>query len=356
MHPLLVASSGRPSSAAVCTAGIMLAVASATFLPAPPRAAAAPPLPRFEVIPLPDAAVELSLDGIQRVGWHFDADSPRPYFFPFRSPFGGLLTRMGHPGAENHDHHRSIWFAHHDVDGHSFWQDESGCTIRQDFWMVQDDGNTEGVFAARLSWLDPTGTPLLQQDLVAALRSAGSDDHALEIQTTLHPAEGREQVTLGKTNFGFLAVRVARSISDFFGGGTLTSSEGLVGEPAIFGTKAAWIDYSGPVGIGRGATRSSIMEGITFFDHPDNPRYPARWHVRADGWMGASFCFDDAWELSDAAPLSLRYLLYAHRGGASDAPISTVQHAFHERPGWRIRPSTPAEKHRQWVVERTAAP
>jgi hypothetical protein len=356
MHPLLVASSGRPSSAAVCTAGIMLAVASATFLPAPPRAAAAPPLPRFEVIPLPDAAVELSLDGIQRVGWHFDADSPRPYFFPFRSPSGGLLTRMGHPGAENHDHHRSIWFAHHDVDGHSFWQDESGCTIRQDFWLVQDDGDDEGVLAVQLTWLDPSGTPLLEQQLIASLREAGSDEHALEIQTTFRPAEGRDQVVLGKTNFGLLAVRVARSISEFFGGGTLTSSEGATGEPAIFGNRAAWVDYSGPVGVGQGNARQTQTEGITFFDHPANPHYPSRWHVRADGWMGASFCFDEAWPLTQDSPLTLRYLLYAHRGGAADAPIADVQAAFHARPGWTARPAGSGESHRQWVVERAEAP
>lgn len=315
-----------------------------------------PQVPRFELTPQPDASIHFTIDGEHQLGWHYDTDAPRPFFFPFRSPSGALLTRMGHPGAENHDHHRSIWFAHHDVDGHSFWQDESGCTIRQDFWMVQDDGDVEGVFAARLSWLDPSGTPLLQHDLVAALQQAGNDEHALEIQSSFRPADGREQVTLGKTNFGFLAVRVARSISDFFGGGTLTNSEGLVGEPAIFGTPATWVDYSGPVGVGLGKARTSEIEGITFFDHPENPRHPARWHVRADGWMGASFCFDDAWELTGDAPLTLRYLLYAHRGGAIDAPINSVQHAFHQRPGWQIRPSNSTEKHRQWVVERVATP
>jgi hypothetical protein len=72
--------------------------------------------------------------------------------------------------------------------------------------------------------------------------------------------------------------------------------------------------------------------------------------------MGASFCFDDAWELTGDAPLTLRYLLYAHRGGAIDAPINSVQQAFHQRPGWQIRPSNSTEKHRQWVVERVATP
>ena len=314
-----------------------------------------PAVPRFDVTPWPDASIGLTDQGREQVRWHFDPDAPRPFFFPFRSPSGGLLTRMGHPGAENHDHHRSIWFAHHDVDGHSFWQDESRCTIRQDFWMVQNPGDDEGVLAVRLSWLDPQGVPLVRQDLVAALRAEGSGGHALEIQASFLPADGREEVTLGKTNFGLLAVRVARSVSDYFGGGTITNSAGLVGEPAIFGTRAAWVDYSGPVTSGRGETRRTDTAGITFHDHPANPRYPSHWHVRADGWMGASFCFEEPWHLSAANPLTLRYLLYAHRGPADEAPLSDVHASFSHRPGWTIRPAAAGEPHRQWVVERTAA-
>src|SRR5262245_63592822 len=82
----------------------------------------------------------------------------------------------------------------------------------------------------------------------------------VELQSTFRPAA--ESLEFGKTNFGFLAVRVARSLSCHFGGGVLTSSEGAVGEPAIFGKPAKWMDYSGPVP--KGGT-----QGITYFDHLD---------------------------------------------------------------------------------------
>jgi hypothetical protein len=65
----------------------------------------------------------------------------------------------------------------------------------------------------------------------------------VEIQTTFRPTA--EQLEFGKTNFGFFAVRVAKAISAFFGGGVLTSSAGAIGEPAIFGKAASWMDYSG---------------------------------------------------------------------------------------------------------------
>lgn len=331
---------------------LLLAALTMAFLPASPLSAA--DLPRCEVTPLPGQTVEFAINGEERARWHFGNDAPRPFCFPFRSPDGGLLTRMGHPGAENHDHHLSIWFAHHDVDGLSFWQDESGCTIRQQFWMVQESGNDEGLLAVRLEWLDHNGDAILDQDMVAALLPLSNGEHALEIQSTFRPAAGREVVTLGQTNFGFLAVRVAASLSAFFGDGTLTNSEGLTGEPAIFGTPAAWVDYSGSVAVGRGDQRRATSAGITYFDHPANPRFPTRWHVRSDGWMGASFCFDASCDVTTDEPLTLRYLLYAHRDTAVDAAerIADVQQAFQARPGWNVRPATSSEPHRQWVVTR----
>jgi hypothetical protein len=36
--------------------------------------------------------------------------------------------------------------------------------------------------------------------------------------------------------------------------------------------------------------RVAVTEGITYFDHAKNPSYPSHWHVREDGWMGASLC------------------------------------------------------------------
>src|SRR5262249_54023919 len=53
-------------------------------------------------------------------------------------------------------------------------------------------------------------------------------------------------------------------------------------------------------------------EGITFFDHPTNPRAPVSWHVRDDGWMSPAFCLREAYALRKAAPLRLRYALHVH--------------------------------------------
>lgn len=319
-------------------------------IPQPLAAQQPPAIPRCEVLPLPGDQVSLRIDGVERTRWHFAGSYPRPFFYPFRGPGGESLTRMGHPGAPNHDHHRSIWLAHHDVQGTGFWADQTDARVRQKSWYAYEDGDEEGVMAVQLGWYDGAGRELLDSDLVAALRPDDDGQQQLELQITLRPGSQMESVTLNKTNFGLLAVRVARSLSAHFGGGQLSDSEGRRGEPAIFGQTARWMDYSGPVAVGRGPDRRATVEGITLFDHPRNPRYPTAWHVRDDGWMGASFCLHEPFTIAADKPLVLRYLLDAHRGPYQQQRAESVHAAFAARPGFRIARST--RPHRQYDVTR----
>lgn len=305
---------------------------------------------RVELIPLPDNQVSFQVDGLEATRWHFDPKYPRPFFYPFNGPSGGTLTRMGHPGAQNHDHHRSIWFAHHKVNGLNFWAEGTGTAIRQKYWYRYRDGDKEAVMASVLGWYDAEGKEIMEQDLVAATIPLENGEHLLEIQITMRPAAGREKVVLDQTNFGFLAVRVAKTLSHTFGGGQLTSSEGLVGEEAIFGKPARWMDYSGPVPTGTGPGRGTTTEGITYFDHPENPRYPTAWHVRSDGWMGAAFCLAEAHTITSDTPLTLRYLLHAHGGGYDPDRAASVADDFAQRRGFEIAKSK--QPHRQFEVWR----
>ena len=149
---------------------------------------------RCELIPLPGNQVSFHVEGIEQTRWHFGAEAPRPFFFPFRGPSGASLTRMGHPGAENHDHHRSIWFAHHDVNGFDFWGDRKPGVLRQAHWFAYEDGNEEAILASKLLWTHPTEGDQMEQELVAALRPGADGEMALEIQVTLRPAGNRERV------------------------------------------------------------------------------------------------------------------------------------------------------------------
>jgi len=307
---------------------------------------------RCQIVPLPGHQVSFQIDGQERLRWHFGESYPRPFFYPLRGPSGSALTRMGHPGASNHDHHRSIWFAHHKVSGIDFWSDGTAARIRQKMWLRYRNGEREAVMATLLGWYDShDARPLLEQELIAAVLPGENGETFLELQTSLRPTS--QTLEFGETNFGFLAVRVAASISAHFGGGELTSSEGARGEENIFGKPACWMDYSGPVPAGQqtdSAPMHATTEGITYFDHPANPSYPSSWHVREDGWMGASVCRGTARTTSKAEPLTLRYLLHAHSGQVDPVAAERIADDFAQRPGFVVSRAT--AKHQQFEVER----
>lgn len=307
------------------------------------------PIPRCEIVPLAGHQVSLRIDGVETVVWHHGGAYERPFFFPFNGPSGSSLTRIGHPGAENHDHHRSVWFAHQDIEGSDFWSNRSPARIRQKHWYRYVDGDNEATMAVRLGWYDGK-VEVMDSDVVASLRPINDGQYTLELQLTCRVPRKRESVKLGKTNFGFLAVRVAKSISAYFGDGTISNSEGNVGEEQIFGKRARWIDYSGSVAVGRGASRTRTTEGITYFDHPDNPRYPSYWHVREDGWMGASFCMHEGLTIEPDRPLNLRYLLHAHTGGHDVVRAKAIAKRFGESPRFVISKAT--RPHHQYEVTR----
>lgn len=305
---------------------------------------------RCELIPLADHQVSFQMDGEERLRWHYDSKYPRPFFYPLNGPAGTSLTRMGHPGAENHDHHRSVWFANHDVDGFTFWADGKGTQIRQKHWYAYEDGDDEAIMGCVLGWYDSEGNERMTQDVVAALIPGNRGEYELELQTEFRPARQQTTVALGKTNFGFLAVRVAKSISEHFGGGKLTDCKGNVGEPNIFGKRSKWMDYSGPVAFGSDGLRQVAVEGVTYHDHPENPRYPTHWHVRSDGWMGASFGMQEGLELTSEKPLRLRYLIEVHSGGIDPKRANATHMRFAQRSGFVIQRSK--RPHRQYEVAR----
>ena len=105
-------------------------------------------LPRCQIVPLPDHQAAFQIDGAERVRWHFGPQYPRPFFFPLLGPSRQPLTRMGHPGAPDHDHHRSIWFAHYKVLGIDFWSDRTTARIEQKHWLAYEDGPMEAALAA----------------------------------------------------------------------------------------------------------------------------------------------------------------------------------------------------------------
>ena len=276
--------------------------------------------PRVQVVPLPDGRASFQFDGTEKLRYHYAKRHTRPFWFPLIGPAGRPLTRITHPHDPNgHSHHKSIWIAHHDVNGLDFWSDSTRTRIVHDAVVCYDDGPDAASMTVRNRWLDGDGRRVLAETRTTRLIPLRDGELFVDIELTFTATDG--SVTFGKTPFGFLGVRVAKTIGVHDGGGTIRNSEGGVNEKQVLWKRARWVDYSGPIA-------PDAHNGITLMDHPTNPRYPTYYHVRNDGWMGASFCYENPCSLAPKQSLKLKYRLYGHKGDRSPADIDAVWKRF----------------------------
>jgi hypothetical protein len=184
--------------------------------------------PRVQALPDGADRAGLWIDGDERVGLVFGRGGPRPYFDPVLGPTGRRLTRFGHPNPIGHEHHRSVWFGHEKVGGSNFWSERPGATVEivHRHILAYRDGPEWAGLAAEWDWR-ADGTTLLRHSIIAAIEPREDGGYSLDLQSRF--AEAGRPIELEKTNFGFLGVRVAKTMSEQFGGGRLTSAEGATG-------------------------------------------------------------------------------------------------------------------------------
>jgi hypothetical protein len=262
--------------------------------------------PAVQVTPLPDDQATFTFRQRELVRYHHGPQTWRPFLYPVNGPSGQSLTRMGHPhDPHGHSHHNSVWIAHNDVDGHNFWSDRAaaGRIVHQKV-VGFEDGNEAATISTHNRWQLDIQTKM-EDYRRFRVQPLASGESLIEIDVHLHAAG--KPVTLGKTPFGLVSVRMAKSIGVHDGAGRIRNSEGGVNEAGVFWKQARWCDYSGAIAQG-------IVEGITLMDHPGNVNHPTVFHVRDDGWMGSSLTFDGPRTIEPGSPLRLRYGLYVHAG------------------------------------------
>lgn len=260
-----------------------LGVVGASFageVPLPPFR----PVPAAQAVPLPHHEIAFERDGFELARFHYDPNDIRPFVFPVLGPAGRSLTRMGHPrDPATHSHHNSVWISHNDVNGVSFWEDRGKGRIIVQRVEAFEDGPDEAAVITVAQWR-AEGVPLMNERRRTAMHLLSDGEWLLIIDLQLVPS-GTNSVTLGKTPFGLLGVRMAKPIGVHDGGGMIRNAEGGVNEKGVLWKPTRWADYSGPI-------TASAREGITVMDHPSNPNHPSVFHARDDGWMGASLTFD----------------------------------------------------------------
>jgi hypothetical protein len=290
--------------------------------PTPTACAQPKPAPRVQAVPQPYDQIAFQRDGAEIARYHFGPTLRRPFVFPLIGPSGRSLTRMGHPHDPiTHSHHNSVWISHNDVNGISFWADTGknvGRIVHQKIEKLTDDDSEASVTAVN-AWIDESAKrTLLTERRKTSVQLLDKGEWLLILDLQF---EAKETVTLGKSPFGLVGVRMAKSIGVNDGNGTIRNSAGQVNEKEVFWKPAKWVDYSG-------AITAKAVEGITLLDHPDNPNHPSVFHVRNDGWMGASLTFAGPRTIEPGKSLRLRYGLYVHGGQPSIEALEERWAAF----------------------------
>jgi hypothetical protein len=336
----------RRSRLLVTLGAILAATAiSATIPAAETPLPDARPVPDMQVLPLPYDQAGFEHLGRELTRYHFGLELRRPYWYPIIGPGGRSLTRMNMPGdpgrsltqaaqpqdpnkpedPSGHSHQTSVWISHKDVNGIDFWRDGgpiAGQIVHQPGreGLQYEDGPPAASLLTLNHWNDPQGKTLIIERRRTTVKPGGEGSWWMIIDLQLE-APQRGQATLGKTPFGPLGVRMAKTIGVTDGGGRILNSEGHRNEAEAFRKPARWIDYSGPISNQESA-------GIVLMDHPANPRHPTPFMVRDNGWMGASLTLNEPLTIVPKEPLRLRYALWVHAGVPDAAELDRQWQAF----------------------------
>lgn len=273
-------------------------------------------------------------------GYQVDS-AGRPVVYPVIGPAGDRMTRrfplepVGPNEADDHDHHRSLWLTHGEVNGIDFWIDDPGSgVIRQTGQSDEIDAHGRAVLTTRNRWESAAGEPVCDDVRRWAFWVDG-DRRIIDLDVTLQANHG--DVRFGDTKEGTFGMRVAGTMKVDAGlGGQITNDQGQVNAEA-WGQRSAWVDYNGPV--------NGRKVGITMHAHPSGFGHPCRWHVRTYGlfaanpfgkhhFIGGDKQPDVVLEKGDSMRLSYRLVLYVGPHDTKRSEADSRAYANEPRTPW----------------------
>ncbi len=268
----------------------------------------------------------------------------KPFLHPLRSTHGTIVTRrfpMEEVEGESrdHKHQRGLWFAHSNVNGFDFWNNESTYTTpnRGRIQLNRVDklrsGAKHGSIGVSFDWKDPSGNILLTENRTMTFY-ADPVNRIIDFDFELMAAT---DVTFGDVKDGIFGMRVASGLESTrpviplnpARTGTMVNSDGAFGEKDCWGKRVSWMDYFGTV--------DGEKVGIAIFDNPANSRR-GYWHSRDYGLFAINITgakefthdphADASLRLSPGDRLRLRYRVVIHPGDYKDAEIAELYSAY----------------------------
>ena len=279
--------------------------------------------------------VRVSFDGKLFTEYHYQ-DVSRPFLYPIIGPTGQNVTR-NYPmkevagEAKDHVHHRALYFAHGDVNGVDFWAETvhrgkvPGLTVHEKFLELKS--GKIGIIKAQNTLMTGDRKKQVGTETFTIQFSKNGDKLFIDFAVEIAATHGK--IVIGDTKEGTMAIRLAstmrvRAVDKSPGKGQIVTSAGVTGKDA-WGTKAAWVDYYGPV--------KDTTVGVAIFDHPTNLRHPTWWHVRDYGLFAANPFGKRYFErledktagnhtIAAGKSLTQSYRFYFHKGDTKQAKVA----------------------------------
>jgi hypothetical protein len=286
--------------------------------------------------------IDVMIGGRPFTVFYFDPAIAKPYLSPLQSAQGTIVTRSfpmdPSISGEDHDepHQRAMYFAHGDINGYDFWGEAAfprwsdhpqatfGRTVFRELSEIRG-GPDSGTFRAGFALLTPDGRMIAAEDQFYTFRG---DDQVRIIDCEFTISANHGPVKFGDTKEGTFAIRLVKALDS--PPGRMVNSAGAIGEKAVWGKHADWVNYDGNV--------AGEDLGVAIFDSPANLRHPTHWHARHYGLLAANpfgireFTHDrhqdGSYVLAAGESLTLRYRVFIHHGDFQQADVANAYRQY----------------------------
>jgi hypothetical protein len=286
--------------------------------------------------------IDVLVGGRPFTSYYFGAAAAKPYLFPLRSALGTVVTR-GFPmvtdiPGEDHDepHQRAMYFGHGDINGYDFWGEaafprwsrHSVSTFGRTVFRKLDEmlgGPESGTLRAEFALTTPQGEAIATETQ-AYIFKGDEQSRIIDCEFTILADHG--PVKIGDTKEGTFAIRVVKALDS--PPGRMVNSNGAVGEKAVWGQRADWVEFDGDV--------AGEEVGIAILDNPRNLRHPTCWHARGYGLLAANpfglreFTHDRHQDgslgIQAGGSVTLRYRVIIHHGDFLHAGVADAYRQY----------------------------
>ncbi len=281
--------------------------------------------------------VAIAADRQPMVVYRFGDVPAKPYVQELYTPAGVNVLR---DAPHDHLHHHGLMFGV-SVDGVSFWEEGTGAGRQQHVGFEAQraesrNGRSRAILTESLRWLGPQGDePMLSESRVIALDRADDLPATLLTWETRLTAPDDQKRVLGGAHYYGLGMRFVEAMDRVGQTFSATGEEGDVvrGTERLVGAK--WVAYTAAVD-GKPVT-------VALFDHPENPRHPARMFT-----MTAPFAYlsatmnlqNEPLTIEPGETLRLRYAAVAADGRPAADAVEQIYERWlqQDRSGDSTRP------------------